>query len=84
MGHEIYRTTDFDILPINPNISAHYPPHQVEAHLLALVRSHLHSSPFLFSYSLDLTTRMQTQWEMQEQVNDKPLWEVVRSYFAMK
>ena len=40
MGHNIYRATEFDILPLNPDVSIANPPNVVEAHLLALVRSH--------------------------------------------
>jgi len=78
MDHDIYRATSFDILPINPNISSHNPPHPVEAHLLALVRSHLHAGNFLFSYQWDLTRRLQLQWEMREKDGQKAFWETVR------
>jgi hypothetical protein len=71
MGHEVYRATDFDILPLNPNISVHYPPHPVEGHLLALVRSHLNGSFLLFSYGWDITTRLQAQWARQESRNGR-------------
>lgn len=77
MGHEVYRATDFDILPLNPNISVHYPPHPVEGHLLALVRSHLNGSFFLFSYGWDITTRLQAQWMKLESSQQKALWEAV-------
>jgi len=78
MDHDIYRATSFDILPINPNISSHNPPHPVEAHLLALVRSHLHAGNFLFSYQWDLTRRLQSQWEMREKDGQKAFWQTVR------
>lgn len=77
MDHDIYRPTGFDILPVNPNISAHNPPHPVETHLLALVRSHLHDGNFLFSYQWDLTRRLQLQWEMREKDGLKAFWETV-------
>lgn len=77
MDHEVYRATDFDILPLNPNISVHYPPHPVEGHLLALVRSHLNCSFLLFSYGWDITTRLQAQWARLEDSQRKALWEVV-------
>ncbi|KAF8446152.1 SacI homology domain-containing protein [Boletus edulis BED1] len=75
MGHDIYRAADFDILPLNPNVSVQNPPHPVERHLLALVRSHLHSGHFLFSYGWDLTTRLQAQWAERENSNERSLWE---------
>ena len=78
MGQDVYRATDFNILPLNPNISANYPPHPVEGHLLALVRSHLFESCLLFSYGWDITTRLQMQWASQETSQRKGLWEVVR------
>lgn len=76
-GHDIFQATDFDILPLNPNISVLNPPHPVEAHLLALLRTHLQSGNFLFSYSWDLTRRLQAQWENQEADLNKGFWEVV-------
>lgn len=78
MGQEVYRATDYDILPLNPNISVNYPPHPVEGHLLALVRSHLFGSLLLFSYGWDITTRLQVQWASQEASQRKGLWETVR------
>lgn len=78
MGHDIYRATDFDILPLNPYVSSHSPPHPVEGHLLALVRSHLRGGSFLFSYGWDLTRRLQAQWEGREKDTGRARWEVVR------
>ncbi|TFY53114.1 hypothetical protein EVJ58_g9634 [Rhodofomes roseus] len=77
MGQNIYRATDYEILPLNPDISVSSPPHPVEAHLLALVKSHLASGNFLFSYAWDLTRRLQAQWASLKEDGDKPLWEVV-------
>lgn len=82
MGQEVYRATDFDILPLNPNISVQHPPHLVEGHLLALVRSHLNSSFLLFSYGWDVTTRLQAQWATQESTQRKALWEAACSLFS--
>ncbi|PPQ66105.1 hypothetical protein CVT26_010906 [Gymnopilus dilepis] len=80
MGHDIYRATEFDILPLAP-VSAYVPPHAVEAHLLGLVRSHLNGGNFLFSYTYDLTRRMQVQWETREADSTRALWEVVDDRF---
>ncbi|KAG6814015.1 hypothetical protein H0H92_003865 [Tricholoma furcatifolium] len=77
MGHDIYRATEFDILPLNPNVSVQSPQHPVEAHLLALVSSHLRGGSFLFAYSWDITRRLQAQWETQDQAAQKALWEMV-------
>ncbi|TFK41302.1 inositol/phosphatidylinositol phosphatase [Crucibulum laeve] len=81
MGHEVYRATNFDILPLNPHVSSHNPPHPVESHLLALVRSHLHGGNFLFSYTWDLTRRLQAQWQSREKDVGKPLWQVADDRF---
>lgn len=79
MGHDIYRATEFDILPLAA-VSAYVPPHAVEAHLLGLVRSHLNGGNFLFSYTYDLTRRLQAQWETREADAGRALWEVVRQF----
>lgn len=81
MGHEIYRATKFDLLSINPNVSAYNSPHPAEAHLLALVRSHLEGGNFLFSYDWDLTRRLQSQWESRNADLGKALWEVADDRF---
>lgn len=79
MGHPIYRAVDFDILPLNPGVSVSKPSHPVETHLLALVRSHLNSSNFLYSYEFDITRRLQAQYVARENDEDKPMWEIVRA-----
>ena len=79
MGHDIYRATEFDILPL-ASVSAYVPPHPVEAHLLNLVRSHFSNGHFLFSYTWDLTRRLQVQLPVQEDDVNKAFWEVVRVY----
>jgi len=75
MGHDVYRATEFDILPLGA-VSAHLPSHPVEAHLLALVRSHLEGGNFLFSYTWDLTRRLQVQWPSREADARRYMWEV--------
>ena len=80
MGHNIYRATDYDVLPLNPDVSAQNPPTAVEAHLLALVKSHLTNGSFLFSYECDLTRRLQAQWQDLRNDNGRDLWEVVRPH----
>lgn len=81
MGHDIYRAADFDILPLNPNVSVQNPPHPVERHLLALVRSHLLGGHFLFSYGWDLSRRLQAQWQDRDNEERKALWEVADDRF---
>ncbi|KAJ7293201.1 SacI homology domain-containing protein [Mycena rebaudengoi] len=81
MGHDIYRATDFELLPLSPNINVFNAPHPVEAHLLALVQSHLAGGLFLFSYGWDLTRRLQSQWEAREKAADRPFWETADDRF---
>ncbi|OBZ79081.1 Uncharacterized protein C19F5.03 [Grifola frondosa] len=75
MRQNIYRATEYDILPLNPDISVQTPPNTVEAHLLALVRSHLLGGQFFFSYTWDVTRRLQAQWVTLQEDGDKALWE---------
>ncbi|KAJ7655198.1 SacI homology domain-containing protein [Mycena polygramma] len=81
MGHDIYSATDFELLPLGQNINVFNPPHPVEAHLLALVRSHLMGGSFLLSYDWDLTRRLQAQWESREKDADRPFWETADDRF---
>jgi hypothetical protein len=76
MGHDIFRATEFDILPLAA-ISASVPPHPVEARLVNLVRSHFAGGNFLFSYTWDLTRRLQIQLPLAESESGKAFWEVV-------
>ncbi|KAI0343986.1 hypothetical protein BDW22DRAFT_1327329 [Trametopsis cervina] len=81
MGHNVYRATDYDILPLNPDVSITNPPNSVEAHLLALVRSHLYGGYFLYSYGWDLTRRLQAQWATIQEDAGRALWEVADDRF---
>ncbi|KAG8746619.1 hypothetical protein FRC10_004221 [Ceratobasidium sp. 414] len=66
-GNPVYRATDFAVLPL-----ALAPvDHPVEKHLLALVRTHLKTGVFWFSYGWDLTTKLQNK----QPGSTKPLWE---------
>lgn len=77
MRQNIYRATEYDILPLNPDVSVQTPPNTVEAHLLALVRSHLQGGMFYFSYAWDITRRLQAQWHSLKEDGEKALWEIV-------
>lgn len=77
MGHDIYRATNFEILPLNPNVSIENPPHVVESNFLALVRSHFQHGNFLFSYTWDLTTRLQAQAQRPSGAEKPALWQLV-------
>ncbi|KZO96288.1 inositol/phosphatidylinositol phosphatase [Calocera viscosa TUFC12733] len=64
IGSEIYLATDFKVLPIPSTAnSAQLLDHPVEKKLLTLVKSHLDSGRFWFSYGWDLTRRLQAQWD---------------------
>ena len=77
MRQNIYRATEYDILPLNPDVSVQNPPNIVESHLLALVQSHLQGGTFFFSYGWDITRRLQAQWNTLQDDGDKALWEIV-------
>lgn len=77
MRQNIYRATEYDILPLNPDVSVQSPPNAVESHLLALVQSHLQGGTFFFSYGWDITRRLQAQWMTLQEDGDKALWEIV-------
>ncbi|KZV70310.1 hypothetical protein PENSPDRAFT_651589 [Peniophora sp. CONT] len=81
LGHAIWRATKFDLLPIEPNASVSHPAHPVEAHLLALVKTHLKDGIFLYSYTFDVTRRLQAQWVARERDEGKASWEVVDDRF---
>lgn len=81
MGQDVYRATNFEILPLNPNVSVENPPHIVEANFLALLKSHFQSGNFLLSYNWDLTTRLQEQYQRAAQSEAKPLYELVGNRF---
>jgi len=81
LGHPIYRAVDFDILPLDPGISASKPSHPVETHLLALVRTHLNCGQFLYSYEFDVTRRLQAQYVARQKDEDMPMWEIADDRF---
>jgi hypothetical protein len=75
--HDILHATEFEIMPLDPNVSVQNPSHPVEAYLLALVKSHLNGGTFFFSHTWDVTRRLQTQWLGEKTDADKAMWEVV-------
>jgi phosphatidylinositol 4-phosphatase len=78
MGEDIYSATGFEILPLDANASVTHPLNAVEGHLIALLQAHLKTGTFLFSYTWDLTRRLQAQWENSKKDEGKAMWEVVR------
>ncbi|KDQ54793.1 hypothetical protein JAAARDRAFT_37897 [Jaapia argillacea MUCL 33604] len=81
MSQQIYRMTEFEILPLQPHASVTHPSHPVEAHLLALVKSHFDAGLFWFSYGWGLTRRLQVQWESRDHDEGRALWEVADERF---
>lgn len=82
LGHEIYRATEFRIIRLSPDDSISY--HPVEAHLVALVQSHFSNGLFWFSYTWDVSRRLQLQWATQSSDRGKALWEVVSSTIMLE
>lgn len=76
--NDIWHAKEFEIIPLNPNVSVQSPSHPVEAHLLALVKSHLNGGSFFFSNTWDLSRRLQVQWLSEKADAGKAMWEVVR------
>ncbi|KAL1697459.1 SacI homology domain-containing protein [Schizophyllum commune] len=85
LGHKVYRLHDFELIPINPlmspDLTNNNQVHPVEAHLQALVKSHLSNGVFWASYTCDITTRLQAQWETREQRAHSALYEVADDRF---
>lgn len=72
-GADVFMATEFRVLPIEKEANPSLLKHPVEKTLLGLLKSHLYSAPFYFSYDYDLTSSMQRQ----AAVNDPgaPLWQ---------
>ncbi|KAH8120657.1 SacI homology domain-containing protein [Phellopilus nigrolimitatus] len=77
LGHEIFRATKFQMLPMNPDIEPELYP--AEHYLMGLLKRHLDDGLFWFSYTWDLTRRLQAQWS--ESGDGKSLWEVADDRF---
>ncbi|KAL5495670.1 SAC1 [Sanghuangporus weigelae] len=77
LGHEIFRATKFDLLPVNPDVEPELYP--AEHYLTGLLRKHLEEGLFWFSYTWDLTRRLQAQWS--DSGDGKHLWEVADDRF---
>lgn len=83
----VYAANDFALYPIQRNSSAasSSPADKLEAepqetYLLGLIKSHLYSAPFYFTYDTkyNLTMRLQQQQEeRRDDEKEKPLWESV-------
>lgn len=75
---DVYLARDFKVFPIRQsgNISDKFSTHKAdETFLLSLIKGHLYSGPFYYTYGgLDLTSRMQTQ----NLKDERPLFQRVR------
>ncbi|CAD6582654.1 MAG: hypothetical protein CYPHOPRED_002091 [Cyphobasidiales sp. Tagirdzhanova-0007] len=86
MGTDIYLALDFKVYPMDPSLSSsaisksaglHRP---TETFLLSLVKGHLYSGPFYFSYGdYDVTSRLQIQAgndqrPLYERADDRFFW----------
>ena len=86
MGTDIYLALDFKVYPMDPSLSSsaisksaglHRP---TETFLLSLVKGHLYSGPFYFSYGdYDVTSRLQ----IQAGNDQRPLYERVRRTYSL-
>ncbi|KAI5478928.1 inositol/phosphatidylinositol phosphatase [Pseudohyphozyma bogoriensis] len=75
----IYSATDFAVFPIDRSTTAALLANVNEAYLLGLLKSHLFSAPFYFTYGgYDLTRKL--QWQQANQTG-KPLWEAADDRF---
>lgn len=77
---DVYLATDFKVYPIRPpssNLGDKLSTHKAdETFLLSLVKGHLYSGPFYYTYGgIDLTSRMQKQ----DLSNTQPMWKRVGS-----
>ena len=77
-GHNIYRATGFELLPLQSVATS---SQVTERYLLSLVKSNLNSSLLWFSYDWDLTRRLQAQYVARPGDVGKALWESVRRSF---
>ncbi|GAA6061613.1 hypothetical protein JCM10212_000955 [Sporobolomyces blumeae] len=74
----VYSATDFAVFPIERASTTDLLRQPEEAYLLGLIKSHLYSAPFYFTYGgWNVTTRLQAQ----EAHGDKPLWETADDRF---
>ncbi|BGP02525.1 Phosphatidylinositol-3-phosphatase SAC1 [Rhodotorula toruloides] len=73
----IYSANDFSVFPLERSSSAELVKHPQEAYLLGLIKSHLYSAPFYFTYGgYNVTSRLQEQ-----EPSEKPLWETADDRF---
>ncbi|GAA5941368.1 uncharacterized protein JCM15063_006076 [Sporobolomyces koalae] len=76
----VYSATDFAVYPIQRTHSGELLHQPQETYLLGLIKTHLYSAPFYFTYNSgwNVTTRLQEQTPDSRQ---KPLWETADDRF---
>ncbi|KAN0066273.1 Phosphoinositide phosphatase sac1 [Thecaphora frezii] len=74
LGADVFMATDFRVLPVNREADPSILRHPVEKTLLGLLKSHLYSAPFYFSYAYDLTSSLQRQSTVVDADPAQPLW----------
>ncbi|SNX81489.1 probable SAC1 - recessive suppressor of secretory defect [Melanopsichium pennsylvanicum] len=72
-GADVYMATEFRTLPLDKEANPSLLKHPVEKTLLGLLKAHLYSAPFYFSYEYDLTSSMQRQALISNK--SAPLWQ---------
>lgn len=72
-GADVFMATEFRVLPLEKEANPSLLKHPVEKTLLGLLKAHLYSAPFYFSYDYDLTSSMQRQAGIQNK--QVPLWQ---------
>ncbi|GAA5877836.1 hypothetical protein JCM8547_002693, partial [Rhodosporidiobolus lusitaniae] len=73
----VYSATDFSVFPVERGSAAELLKQPEEAYLLGLIKSHLYSAPFYYSYGgYNVTARLQLQ-----EPSEKPLWETADDRF---
>ncbi|GAA5859366.1 hypothetical protein JCM5353_004677 [Sporobolomyces roseus] len=80
LSSTVYSATDFAVFPIEPSSSSSsISANPEETYLLGLIKSHLYSAPFYFTYGgWNVTTRLQEQGSASF---EKPLWETADDRF---
>lgn len=74
----VYAATSFSVFPIERSTTASLLAHPDEAYLLGLLKSHIYSAPFYFTYgSYNVTNKLQSQRN-----GSLPFWETVRRRVA--
>lgn len=72
-GADVFMATEFRTLPLDKEANPSLLKHPVEKTLLGLLKAHLYSAPFYFSYEYDLTSSMQRQAGLKH--DSSPLWQ---------